>query len=146
VNRSIFFKVFLVLVLIGAVVGLGAFAYNAGLNQGAAQAAQVAAGEVPAAVYPHYPMPYARPFFGFGFLWCLGPLFLLFLLFFALRGLFWHGPRGWGPGRHGPWGHYPMGGNGDWKEGVPPRVEEWHRRMHANPDAADTDQTSPEQV
>ena len=47
---------------------------------------------------------------------CLFPLLFFFLIFIALRGLFWH--RHWG--RH----------HDHWEKGVPPMFEEWHRRAH----------------
>ena len=120
--NKIFFRTILVLVLLAAIAGLGAFAFQAGIAQGIAQSAQLQHGELPAPVYPYHGMWYGGgPFFGF--LGCLGPLFLFFLVFAALRGLFWHG-RGWGHHPHGTWGPR------DWPEGVPPKVEEWHRKMH----------------
>jgi hypothetical protein len=118
----IFFKTILVLVLLGVIAGLGVFAYRAGFSQGAAQSAQLSAGEAPALVYPYYGMWYGWPFYGV--IMCLAPLFLMFLAFIALRGLFWHGRGGWRRMHYGPWDRR------DWKEGVPPPVEEWHRKMH----------------
>lgn len=44
--------------------------------------------------YSFYGVPYGPHYWGFGgfgLLGCLVPLFLVFLFFFALRGLFWHG-------------------------------------------------------
>lgn len=108
----------LVAALVAAAVGFAA--YNAGVSQGLAESARFAAaapaaGAAPAVPYPYpYPYPYAwrRPWgFGFGFF----PFFFILLCFFLLRRAFW-GPR-WG-------GHY-------YRDGVPPRFEEWHRRAHA---------------
>ena len=129
-NRSIVFRVIMGIVLVGALVGLGFFAYQAGFSNGMAQGAQVEAGSLPAPIYPYYGMPYPWPFFGFSFLGCLVPLGLLFLFFFAMRGLFWHGPRRWGGMHHGPWGRSGTG-HPDWPNGVPPFAEEWHSKMHA---------------
>lgn len=45
-------------------------------------------------LYSFYGVPYGPHYWGFGgfgLLGCLVPLFLVFLFFFALRGLFWHG-------------------------------------------------------
>ena len=130
-NKSIIFRIVLALVLIGAVAGLGAFAFNAGLARGLAMSAPPAVGEHFQPPYAFYGMPYGRHimgFGGFGLLGCLVPLFLVFLFFLALRGLFWHGPRGWyGHMHHGPWG---MAGKGDWSKGVPPIFAEWHQRAH----------------
>ena len=130
-NKSIIFRIVLALVLIGAMLGLGAFAFNAGLARGLAMSAPAAAGEPLQPSYGFFGMPYGRHFLGFGgfgLLGCLVPLFLVFLFFLALRGLFWHGPRGWyGHMHHGPWG---MAGKGDWSKGVPPMFDEWHQRAH----------------
>jgi len=130
-NKSIIFRIVLALVLIGAVAGLGAFAFNAGLARGLAMSVPPAVGEHFQPPYAFYGMPYGRHimgFGGFGLLGCLVPLFLVFLFFLALRGLFWHGPRGWyGHMHHGPWG---MAGKGDWSKCVPPMFDEWHRRAH----------------
>jgi hypothetical protein len=115
--------VLLTLLLVGGAAALGYMAYSAGVAQGAAQAgAQIApsAGPVPSYGYPMV----GYPPFGFGFLWCLGPLFFLFFLFFALRLVFggWrhHGPWGW----KGGWGSDEM--KNHWRE----RAEQWHREMH----------------
>lgn len=128
-NRSIFFRILLTLVLLGVMAGLGVFAYNAGMAHGLAQTAQAAGGDGTKGLYPPYPyygMPFAHPFGfgGFGFLGCLIPLFLLCLFFSVMRALIWHGPHGWG---HHGWHRHGMGG---WDEGVPERVQEWHRQMH----------------
>ncbi len=139
----ILFKMFLAVVLLAAIAGLGVFAYQAGLAQGVAQNAQLPApaGGLPAPVYPYYPgMWYGHPFFGFGFLSCLGPLFLLFLAFAALRGLLWHGHGGWGRMHHGPWGRR------DWQGEVPPPVQEWHRKMHEDAGSQTSTQSGSDQV
>lgn len=94
----------IVIVVLAGIVG-GLIGYQIGLGQGlAAEGARVA----------------YWPGFGFGFGWLLF-LFLIFALVFAFR------PRwGWGPG--GPGG--PGGWRGRWHEGF----EEWHRRVHEDPD------------
>ena len=131
-NRSIIFKGFLALVLLGALVGIGVFAYNAGLSQGMAvnlQAPAGGSGTVPLP-YPYYAFRHSSPFGGFGGFGCFGmliPLFLLFLVFGAFRGLFWHSPRRWHRLHSGPWGMPPCGDPGT---DVPPMAAEWHRRMH----------------
>jgi len=72
---------------------------------------------------------------GFGIFGIIGGFFRLiftlafigFIFFLVRRFVF--GRRGWGP-----WGW--KGGPSTWNNGVPPHVEEWHRRMHeaaANP-------------
>ncbi len=125
----IFWRVIAVLVILVALAGIGFYAYNAGIANGLAQKVTAQGGQpvVPAAPYPYY----WHPFFGFGFLGCLIPLFLLFLIFGAVRALFWHGPMGW---RRHYWRH---GGPWGWREGregedkdVPPFFEEWHKRAH----------------
>ncbi len=136
-NRSIFFKVILGVVLVGALIGLSFYAYQVGFSNGLVQSAQVESGSAPAPVYPMYAFPYARPFFGFGVRGCLRPRSRLFRFFFAMRGLFWYGPRRWGGMHRGPWSRH-----ADWPEGFPPVVEEWHRKMHAKED----DQTPSQQV
>jgi hypothetical protein len=113
----------LFVVLAAAVAAyVGFAAYNAGVMHGLAESARLAApaanatpgGAPPAYFYP-YPYPYLwhRPWgFGFGFF----PFFFIILCFFLLRRALWGGPR-WG------WGHH-------YRDGVPPRFEEWHRRAH----------------
>jgi hypothetical protein len=123
-NKGIVLKIILVLVLIGAIIGIGAFAYQAGFVQGAAASIQLPAGNASQPfLYP--PMMYGHHFFGFGFLSCLVPFFLICLVFVALRGLFGHGPRGFRHMHHGPWGMDPNG-----EQAVPPMLSEWHRRAH----------------
>jgi hypothetical protein len=129
-NRSILFKIIMALVLVAAILGLGAYAYRAGMAQGLAISAQPAAGETGQATLPYFPMYYGMPFHmfgGFGFLSCLVPLFLLFLVFFAFRAMFWGGPRHWGAMHHGPWGR------GEAGQGPPSIFTEWHRQAHAQP-------------
>jgi hypothetical protein len=142
-NRT-FFKVILVFVLLAAIVGLAAFAYYAGVAHGTTQTALLNAGAAPAPVYPYYGMWYGYPFFGF--LGCLVPLFLFFMAFIALRGLLFHGRGGCGMRHHGPWGGYPGGGRQDWKENVPPMVEEWHRKMHEGASSQSGEQVGSEKV
>ena len=111
-------------VLLAAVVAaaVGFSAYNAGVTRGLAESGRfaVAAPAAPGATAPAVPYAYAYPYpymwhrpwgFGFGFF----PFFFVLLCFFLLRRAFWGGPR-WG------WHHY--------RDGVPPRFEEWHRRAH----------------
>lgn len=124
------------LVIVAAAAGIGYLAYNAGVNQGVAQAADLPAGELPPAhftPYGHY-----RPFgFGFGLLGCLVPLLLFFLFFGGIRMLFmpWRMRHwGFGPG----WGRGPGGGHGPgWGHKDPERwkkfrdeVDRWYEQMH----------------
>jgi hypothetical protein len=123
----ILWRVLVVLVLVAAIVGIGAYAYNLGMVQGLAQKLPAAAGAAPRMPY----LGYGHPFFGFGFglLGCLIPLFLLFLVFGSLRAIFWHGPMGMRHMHHRDW---------DWRDenakGVPPFFAEWHRRAHNVPE------------
>jgi len=117
-NGRFWIRLALTLVFVAALIGVGAYIYNAGVAQGLAESARVAGGE--SGTLPMYG-PYARPFFGFGFFGWLIPLFFLFLFFGALRAIFWRRP--WGGSRmRGPWGN-----------GAPPMFEEWHRRLHETP-------------
>ena len=94
------------LVLVAAAAAVGFMAYNAGVAHGLAESGRWAATSGAPGPYPYMWRPWG---FGFGFF----PFFFLLLCFFLLRGLLW---RGCG------WGRY--------YDGVPPRFEEWHRRMH----------------
>jgi hypothetical protein len=124
-SKGIVLRIVMALVLIGAIIGLGAFAYQAGFVHGAAANVQLPAGNSPQAyVYPPM-MYYGHPFFGFGFLGCLVPLFLIGLVFFAMRVLFGFGHRGFRHMHHGPWSMDPND-----QSGVPPMFSEWHRHAH----------------
>jgi hypothetical protein len=134
-NRSIVFRIISALVLIAALVGIGVFAFNAGLARGlVTNLPAPAASNGPAPLpYPYYGMHYGYgfPIFGFGCFGVLIPLFLLFLVFGAFRAMMWHGPRRWHMMHHGgPWGMHP---SGEGSTDVPPMVAEWHRRMHEQP-------------
>jgi hypothetical protein len=135
-NRSIAFRIISGLVLLVALVALGIFAYNAGVAHGLATNVQAPAGEAQAAPYGYYWMPYHMPYWGFpgfGFLYCLIPLFFIFLAFAALRGLFGFRRYGWHRMHYGPWGMYAKDKNGEpWRE-VPPMFAEWHRKAHEQP-------------
>jgi len=130
--KSITFRIIAGLVLLAAIVGIGFFAYNAGVARGTVVNLP-AAGTTNAQPYPYF--GHARafwgpfPFFGFG---CFGPLlalFLVFLAFGAFRRLLW-GPRwGWHHMHHRHW----MGEEGE--ESLPPFFQEWHRRAHGEPPA-----------
>ncbi len=137
-GNNVGLRIVAVLVLLAAIVGIGFFAYQAGVAHGSPVTLQAPSGSgqttVPAP-YPYYGygMPFFRPWgFGFG---CFGPLFAFFLIFLAFRFLFW-GSR-WGHrGLHGPWRH-------GWGEGgVPPMFEEWHKRAHGQSSDTGTSETS----
>jgi hypothetical protein len=148
-TRRIIFGILIALVVIGGAVGIGAATYRIGYVQGLQQSGKVEFALPPRAdgtlrgygvpgFGPRGGMPWGYygswgfgPFgFGFGLIRCLIPLFILFLFFALLRGLFWRrwGP-GWGPGWG--WGHRSWGpGPGGPGQGVPPHFEEWHKRAH----------------
>ena len=119
------------LLILAGIIGLGFYAYQLGVAQGAAQVAPAGAAAVPG---PYYGYPHHFfPFWGFGCFGLLIPLFLLMLIFGGMRRMFWGG--GWG--HHGGW-------RGKWSEGgVPPMFEEWHKRAHEPKDAA-PDEAKPE--
>lgn len=118
-NGRFVLGVLLAIVLIVGAVGVGVYAYNAGVAQGMVDSGKVTA-PVPYA-YPFYGPFFFHPFgWGFGFLGCLFPLLFFFLFFGLLRGIFWGGRWGWRHHRH--WDRD--------EHGVPPMVEEWHRKMH----------------
>jgi hypothetical protein len=112
-------SILLALVCLAGAIGIGAYAYNLGIAQGMAVSGKVdvpATGVVPA---PYFYRPFGfHPFGGFGFLSCLFPLFIIFVLFGVMRMVFWRAR--WGGMRHRHWD----------KEAIPPMVEEWHRKMH----------------
>ena len=120
-NGRVILAVLLTLALIAGAAGIGITAYNAGMVQGRVETGQVAAPAQAVGGYPYYG-PFFHPFgFGFGFFGFLIPLFFLFIAFGVLRAIFWRGR--WG-------GYMRHGQQGQWDNGVPPRFEEWHRRMH----------------
>jgi hypothetical protein len=123
----ILWRVLAALVLVAAIVGLGAYAYNIGMAQGLAQKVQAPAAGSVQMPYLHYGHPFLG--FGFGLLGCLVPLFLLCLVFGSFRVLFWHGPMGWRHMHRRNWGWHDEN-----DKGVPPFFSEWHRRAHAVPE------------
>jgi hypothetical protein len=141
-NRSIFLKIILTIVLIAALAGLGFIIFNAGVARGMAFSARLPQGEGLRAL-PYFAMPHARMYYGFGgfgFLGLLVPIFLILLIFFTIRGLFWRVPRTWSHMHSSYWGD-PFK-RGDWEHNVPPMFEEWHRRVHKK--SSETQQETPE--
>jgi len=118
---SIFLRILAGIILLAALVFLGALVYNAGVTQGLATS-NLAPSNGQAVPQPYFYAPFYRPW-GFGLFWPIFPLLFLLLIFLAARGLFFAGwrRRSWGRG-YGPAGW----GQGD----VPPMVKEWHRKMH----------------
>lgn len=120
-NGRVAFSFLLAIVLIVGAVGLGVYTYNVGVAQGLAQGGNTVAPTTGAVPYPFYGPFFFHPFgWGFGFLGCLFPLLFFFLIFSLIRMVIW-GPR-WRWHHHRHW-------EGD-ERGVPPMVEEWHRKMH----------------
>jgi hypothetical protein len=144
-NGRFWLRALLMVILVAALVGVGVWIYNAGAAQGMLASGKIVLpgggpvpsnGTVPYMVYPYFYRPW-----GFGF-WPIGLFFgLLFFLFLviAIRGLFFRGfyRRGWHGYGAGRWGDGP---GPQWKENVPPFVEEWHRKMHEQPEDASTGQ------
>lgn len=110
----------LVIALIVGAAGLGAYAYNMGLMQGMAQADRLPAPSAGTLPYPYAGGPFFyRPWgFGFGFLGCLIPLFVLFIVFGVMRMVFWNARWGW------------RGHRGLNEKGVPYMFDEWHQKLH----------------
>lgn len=122
-KMRIFWRVLLVIVLVAAVVGLGFLAYRAGSMHSIGRVGRILERQPNQNLRQFAPMVSWRPFFfpfG-GLIACLGGLFLLFLVFAAVRGLFWHRPSYWR--NMGLWGEH--------EHDVPTMFEEWHRRAHA---------------
>jgi hypothetical protein len=122
-----------VILAIVAVVGIGFAAFNAGVDQGISrELAQTGSTQEVVRVYGHgWGYGYGRGF-GFPFGLILFPLFIIGIVL-LVRGAFWRGrwggPRWWGPG-YGPGGYGPPG---HW--GGPQAFDEYHRRLHEQPQA-----------
>ena len=109
-NRSVIRALAIAALAFGGVAAIAIGAYNAGMAQGIAAGGQAVAGG-PGGTPLVYVWP--RPW-GFGF-FPIFPIFFFIFLFFAGRGLLWHGA---------------WRGRRDWNDGIPPAFEEWHRRAH----------------
>jgi hypothetical protein len=127
------------ILVLGLIAGAGAFGYKAGMAQGISQAPAVAkaiekAAEngqaVPAPFmsyghgfgYGYQPMSFHHGFFNpFGAI--CGSIIFLFLLFGAMKMLFFRRMMWNGGHMHGPWGRH-------WEGGFPPMFNEWHKRAH----------------
>lgn len=130
-SSGFFFRLILAVILVAGLVALGGYIYNLGLAQGAASSLAGPLPEGQTQPSPYFYAPFYRPWgwgWGFGFFGFCFPFLAILLIFAAFRGLFFRGGwRGYGPGGWGWYGKY-RGGEGD----IPPRVEEWHRKMHAS--------------
>ncbi|HEX2194372.1 MAG TPA: hypothetical protein VHK63_05370 [Candidatus Limnocylindria bacterium] len=115
---STFFRVVVVLLVVGVVVGIGAGVYNAGVSAGLAEAAQATASGEPAPVGYHYGSgPYWHGFGGFGFFGIIFWILAILLIIGLVRAAF-----GWGR-----WGGPPEGPGG-WRGRE--RIEAIHRELH----------------
>jgi hypothetical protein len=146
----------LLVVLTAGAVGLGLFAYNAGVTRGLADSGKLAL--PPAGAAPNY-LYAAGPFFhygffgpGFGLLNCLFLLLGLGFIFMLVRGIMFvafgrrhwgeaGGPNGlWARRWHGPWGH------GPWGKDYPPMFDEWHRQAHTQDKPQEPPSSGPAQA
>ncbi len=146
-KRHIIGRIVIGLFVLALLAGVGVFAYQAGLAQGAAAqlGAAGAAGAAGSALAPGLAWGWRSPLafgLGFGLFGVFGLIFKIMLGFFllslVLRLIF--RPR-WGRGPwmmhgHGPWG---QGGGDD----VPPMFAEWHRRAHGEAPAAEAPAAQP---
>ncbi|GEM_PF-352791 len=144
-TNNVVIRIAAAIVLIVAVLGLGGLAYGAGVAQGMTAGARLPAGaQLPAGdaaqALPYRSLPGGVAPFGFGFLSVLVPLFLIMLVFWALRWVFGCAPyprHWWFAAQHPMWGMHRMAGRGEWCRDVPEMVEEWHRKMHEKQSASD---------
>jgi len=142
------FRLIGVVLLLGLIAGGGAMAYKAGMAQGISQAPAVAtaiskaAESGQAAPVPPMMYGYGQPYgYGYGFDYrhhfnpfgaICGSLIFLFFFFGFLKMIFFRRMHhGWGHhGHHGPWGK-------DWKDGIPPTFNEWHKHAHGETPAGE---------
>jgi hypothetical protein len=119
-------RALLIVVLIGAAVGIGVTAYDAGVASGLAQTGQVAVTPAyPVAPYVGYGWGFGH---GFGFFGFFGTLLFLFLVFALLRAAF-GGRRHWGGSQHGQSGGW-RGADwrgSPWESRAREVHDEWHR-------------------
>ena len=121
-------RILLVVFVVGAAIGIGVTAYDAGLTSGLAQGGQVVVppGAYPVAPYAGYGWGFGH---GFGFFGFFGFLLFLFLVFGLIRAAF-GGRRGWGPGGHGhdrgEWRRGDWRGS-PWESRAREVHDEWHR-------------------
>ena len=121
-----FLRVVAVLALVAVLAGIGIGVYNAGVNEGATQAAIAAqaAGDSPTVVVPAYPYGYGWGHWGggFGFFGFFFAILTFFLIIGLIRAAFGWGR--WGGGGRGPGGY-----GGGWG-GREERMAEYHRELH----------------
>jgi hypothetical protein len=142
-TKSIVFRIVAMCVLVAALIGLGVYVYQIGVAHGLSGTAQLTPDQIGKVVpQPGMPYYYGRHMFGFGFFGLLMPLFLLFIVFWALRAIFGCHSRYYNGGYWGHpgwWGMHHMAGKGDFHPGVPPFFEEWHRQTHEGKSSTDTE-------
>ena len=145
----ILFRVLGLLLVLGLIAGAAAFSFKAGEARGVMQAPAVATAiekaaedgqAVPPMMYGHGYAPYGYGmrghghfgFFPFGAI--CGSIFFLFFFFGFMKMIFFRRMHhGWGHhGHHGPWGK-------DWKDGIPPMFNEWHKHAHGETPAEEGD-------
>src|SRR4030042_4576839 len=136
-TNNIIFRIVAVCILIAALIGLRYYVYQLGVGYGVAGTAQLQPDQTGKSVpYPGMHYYYGRHFFGFGLFGLLIPLFLLLIVFWALRAVFGCHPRSYNGGYWGHpgwWGMHHMAGKGNFFSGnapggMPAFVEEWHRQ------------------
>lgn len=128
-KKHILFRIISAVILIAAIAGIAAFAFNAGMSRGLALNPQSAA--IMEQVRPgmDYGFPYRAHMFPGAF---LPGLFFVIFLFFLAAGA---GRRMMCGPRYG-WGHHLHHHGGGWDENrsdenfVPPMFAEMHRRAH----------------
>ncbi|MBI9049913.1 MAG: hypothetical protein JEZ00_10860 [Anaerolineaceae bacterium] len=127
-SSKIWFRVLISVILLAALIGAGLWVYNMGVVQGAAVDFD---GELPAVFSGRY-MPHGGMIseYGHGGMFFspfrfLGGIIFLFFILAGFRLLFF-GFRGHGHFRHHRYGKWQECG----PDGVPPMVEDWHRKMH----------------
>jgi hypothetical protein len=117
-NGKFVLGILLTLVLVAGAIGVGVNAYNMGVAQGLAASGKLDVPTTGIAPMPYWYRPMGWHYGGFGPLSCLFPILFFFLFFGLMRAFFWRGR--WGMHHHGH----------KWEGGVPPMLEEWHRKMH----------------
>ena len=127
-NGRTIFRIVLGIVVVVALVGLGAGLYNAGIDQGVVQAGRVPAGEAVRYGGYGYGFGWGFPFFGFGFglLGLIFPILFFVLIFSLFRAAFGGWDRGHRYGGPGPGGYGP----GTWQDERRHRLSELHRQLH----------------
>ena len=125
VNGSNTVRVIAGIVLALIVAGIGIGAYQLGIQAGQVQeaGATVASAVVPYAYYGWHPFG-----FGFGFFGFFGTLLFFLLIFVLIRAIVFGGRRRrWGgPGNGGPRGWH----GGPWENRARETFEDWHRAAH----------------